>query len=90
MNVESEEDTLQKLGIIWEMILLLILKMWGIKPKTVTTDISECQEDDKVIDDATYFGIGTMEMTTYDTVENEMTEHQVENEDTGGEMSFDK
>ena len=72
------------------MILLLILKMWGIKPKTVTTDISECQEDDKVIDDDTYFGIGTMEMTTYDTVENEMTEHQVENEDTGGEMSFDK
>ena len=41
--------------------------------KNITTDISEFQEDDEVIDDETSFAIGTVEMTTNDAVGNEMT-----------------
>ena len=31
-----------------------------------------------------------MEITTNDTAENEITQHQVENKETGGEMYFDE
>ena len=50
--------------------------------KNITTYIAERQEDDEVLDDDTAFATGTMEMTTNEIVRNEMTEHQVENEDT--------
>ena len=61
------------------------------KPKKRnTTDIVEFQEDDRVIDGDTILSTGTMYITTYNTVENKMTENQVENKDTAEEMDFDE
>ena len=46
----------------------------------ITSEIAEFQEYYEVIDDDTFFSTGTMEMTTNETVENKITEHQLESE----------
>ena len=44
------------------------------KAKKITTDISECQEDDEVIHDKTEFYTKNTVITTSENVENETTE----------------
>ena len=54
-----------------------------MKKKTnnnITTDISECQEDDEVLDEDTAIATVTTKKTTNETAENKMIEHQLENE----------
>ena len=44
--------------------------------RTINTENLECQEDDGVIEDKTLVATEIMEMTTKETVDNEITECQ--------------
>ena len=52
--------------------------------KNIITEIEYYQEANETLDDNTVLDNGTMKMTTNDSVENETTEHQVNNLETGG------
>ena len=79
MNVDTEEENLRGNSyILVDDTVIDNEKANNKTNKTITTEIVECHENDEILDYETFLVTVTMEITTNDTVEDKITDHQVE------------